>query len=154
MTHAGDFEEPLQPLPSGMPRRYAQYKPASAAPPSPAPTNVGGYDELTEYFHSKGEELPRSADGLAAVDHRIDSPADNASLAQMSWAIGMFYGDVLTHSIPGAHWQVTTEVSPEVRITPKTSIAVIFVAQRRVTIGVPTLVQNYNRALELVAREV
>ncbi|WP_306919657.1 MULTISPECIES: DUF6278 family protein [unclassified Arthrobacter] len=136
-----------------MPRRYAQYKPASSVPSVPEPTNVGGYEDLKAYFHSKGEELHRSAHGLAAVDSLIGSPTDKASLAQMTWAIGMFYGDVLTHSIDGAHWHVTTEDSPEVRITPDTSIAVIFVAPRRVTLGAPTLVQNYNRALEIVARE-
>lgn len=153
MTQADGFEEPLQRLPAGMPRGYAQYKPASSAPPGPAPTNVGGYDELTAFVHSKGEGLSRSADGLAALDNLIDSPADRASLAQMSWAIGMFYGDVLTHSIQGAHWEVTADDSPEVRITRSTSIAVVFVARRRLALGAPTLVQNYNRALEIVSRE-
>lgn len=152
MTDSGHFEEPLQRLPAGMPRGYAEYKPAAASP-GPPPTNVGGYDELLSFFHSRTGALPRSEDGLAAIDHLIDSPGERASLAKMVWPIGMFYGDVLTHTIPGAHWEVIVESSPCVRVTRKVAVSVVAVAKRRLTMGVPTLLQNYVHVLEMVARE-
>ena len=38
---------------------------------------------------------------------------------------GMFHGDVLTHTIPDAHWEVIAENSPEVRVSPKSAVSVI-----------------------------
>lgn len=66
---------------------------------------------------------------------------------------GMFHGDVLTHTIPDAHWEVIAENSPEVRVSPKSAVSVIYVAQRRLTVGAPTLLQNYLHVLEMVNRE-
>lgn len=97
---SGHPDEPLQQLPPGLPLRYADYKPAPAAPATPT-TNVGGYDELLAHFRSRGEELPRSKEGLAAVDHLIDGHPDRAALGKLVRAIGMFYGDLLTHTVPG-----------------------------------------------------
>lgn len=45
----------------------------------------------------------------------------------------MFYGDVLTHTISGAHWKVINENFPEVSIARRTSVSVIEVAQRRLS---------------------
>lgn len=67
MTDTGLSDEPLQQLPQGLPRRYAEYKPAPAVPATP-PSDVGGYDELLAHFRAAGKELPRSKEGLAAVD--------------------------------------------------------------------------------------
>ncbi|MDJ0458209.1 hypothetical protein PUN71_013465 [Arthrobacter sp. NQ7] len=50
MGAAKDSAEPLQKLPQGMPRRYAAYKPVIPGSAGPLPTNVGGYDELLDYF--------------------------------------------------------------------------------------------------------
>ena len=62
----------------------------------------------------------------------------------------MFFGDVLTHTIPGAEWKVVHEGHPEVRISGITSVSVIHVAQNRLNLGVPTLVMNYDHALDLI----
>jgi hypothetical protein len=43
----------------------------------------------------------------------------------------MFYGAVLTHTIPRAHWEVIEEEYPLVRITTKTAVDVVRVAIRR-----------------------
>jgi hypothetical protein len=153
MTDAGDSEEPLQQLPAGLPRRYAEYKPVREAAPAPPLVNVGGYDELVAHFHSTGIELPRSKDGLAAVDHLIESASDRAPLAKLVRAIGMFYGDILTHTVSGAHWEVVVEGRPCVRITRNTAVSVVSVAERRLTVGTPTLLQNYAHVLEIVASE-
>jgi hypothetical protein len=82
----------------------------------PPPTNVGGYDELLSYFQERGQTLPRKAESLATLDQAIYDglPADLAR------PIGMFYGDLLTHTVPGAHWEVVEEGYPLVRITRKT----------------------------------
>ena len=150
MTDFGHADEPLQQLPQGLPRRYAEYKPAPAVPATPA-TNVGGYDELLAYFRAVGKELPRSREGLAAVDDLVDGHPDRAALAKLVRAIGMFYGDVLTHTIPGAHW--IEENSPCVRVTRTSAVSVVSVAERRLSVGVPTLLQNYAHVLEMVASE-
>jgi hypothetical protein len=154
MSEPGElFGERLQRLPPGLPRRYAEYKPVQEGPPAPPPTNVGGYDALLAYFRSCGEELSRSKEGLAAVDQLIDAPEDRDSLAELVRPLGMFYGDLLTHTIPGAHWEVTVEDFPCVRVTRETAFSVVFVAERRLTVGSPTLLQNYARVLEIVSRE-
>jgi hypothetical protein len=154
MSEPGELsDEHLQRLPPGLPRRYAEYKQLQEGPPAPPPTNVGGYDALLAYFRSRGEELSRSKEGLAAVDQLIDAPEDRDSLAELVRPIGMFYGDLLTHTIPGAHWEVTVEDLPCVRVTRKTAVSVVYVAERRLTVGRPTLLQNYAHVLELVTRE-
>jgi hypothetical protein len=150
MTDTGRSDEPLQQLPQGLPRRYAEYKPASAVPATP-PTNVGGYDDLLAHFRAVGKELPRSKEGIAAVDELMDGHPDRAVLAKLVRAIGMFYGDVLTHTIPGAHW--IEEDSPCVQVNRTTAVAVVFVAERRLTIGIPTLIQNYAHVLEMVTSQ-
>jgi len=152
MTDPGDSDEPLQQLPAGLPRRYAEYKPAPAEPAIP-PTNVGGYDDLLALFRSLGKELPRTKEGLAAVDHLMDGHTDRAALAKLVRAIGMFYGDLLTHTVPGAHWEVVVEGDPCVRVTRGTAVSVVYVAERRLTVGIPTLQQNYAHVLEIVALE-
>lgn len=153
MTNSGHSEEPLEQLPAGLPRKYAEYKPVLTTTPVPPPTNVGGYDELLAYFHSLGHELTCSKEGLAAIDHLIDSVTDRATLATLVLAIGMFYGDILTHTVAGAHWEVIVEGSPCVRVTRKTAVSVVSVAERRLSIGAPTLLQNYAHVLEIVAAE-
>ena len=65
----------------------------------------------------------------------------------------MSYGDVLTHTIPGAHREVVEEGFPMVRISRNTSISVIHVAQRRVEVGLPALAMNYGRALDLTDQD-
>jgi hypothetical protein len=153
MSDAQDSAEPLQMLPPGMPRRYAEYRPVDRQQSSPPPTNVGGYDELIAHFRSNGMQLPRSVDGLAAIDDLIDSINRKATLPAFVRPIGMFYGDVLTHTVPGAHWEVVQEDYPLVRVTSKTAVDVVRVAIRRLEAPDPTLVQNYSHVMELVRHE-
>jgi hypothetical protein len=153
MIDPDDSAEPLQKLPPGMPRRYAEYRPADRQQPGPPPTNVGGYDELLAHFQSNGMQLPRSEDGLAAIDNLIDSIDDKTSLSTLVRPIGMFYGDVLTHTIPGAHWEVIQEGYPLVRITAKAAVDVVRVAIRRMATADPTLLQNYAHVKDLVGKE-
>lgn len=117
MSDPQESVEPLQRLPAGMPRRYAQYKPADQDAPAPPPTNVGGYDELLDFFAARGHPLPRTVDGLAAIDDLIGSADDNNSLAELARPIGMFYGDVLTHTISESYWEVIEDGYPRVRVT-------------------------------------
>jgi hypothetical protein len=153
MSDPDENEEPLQSLPPGMARRYAEYRPATPGELLPPPTNVGGYDDLLEYCRLKGLSLARSRQGLAVIDSLIESAVNSPSLAALVRPIGMFYGDVLTHTISGAHWKVINENFPEVSITRRTSVSVIEVAQRRLNLGIPTLTMNYDNALDLVGRE-
>lgn len=152
MKDPEDSAEPLQKLPPGMPRRYAEYRPADRQQPGPPPTNVGGYDELLAHFQATGMPLPRSAEGLAAIDHLIDSTDDKTSLLTLVRPIGMFYGDVLTHTIPGAHWEVVQEGYPQVRVTAKTAVDVVRVAIRRMATADPTLRQNFSHVMDLVGK--
>jgi hypothetical protein len=152
MPDRDETEEPLQSLPPGMARRYAEYKPATDKP-SPATTNVGGYDELLNYCRRKEAALPRSRDGLVVIDSMVEDPEARRALTGLTTAVGMFYGDVLTHTIPGAHWEVVEEGIPMVRISRNTSISVIHVAQRRLDVGLPTLVMNYDHALDLIDQD-
>lgn len=87
------------------------------------------------------------------LDSLIEQATERTAMATLIRPIGMFYGDVLTHTIPGAHWKVIKEDFPEVGILRKTSVSVIHVAQRLLTVGVPTLVMNYDHALERLNRE-
>jgi hypothetical protein len=153
MPDRDETDESLQSLPPGMPRRYAEYKPVGPGKPSPPPTNVGGYDDLLNYCRGKGLSLSRSRQGLAAIDSLIENPQGKRDLTEISRAVGMFYGDVLTHSVPGANWEVIEEGFPCVRISRNTSVSVIHVAQRRLRIGTPTLVMNYDHALDLVDQD-
>jgi Family of unknown function (DUF6278) len=153
MSDPDENEEPLQSLPPGMARRYAEYRPATPGELLPPPTNFGGYDDLLEYCRLKGLSLARSRQGLAVIDSLIESAVNSPSLAALVRPIGMFYGDVLTHTISGAHWKVINENFPEVSITRRTSVSVIEVAQRRLNLGIPTLTMNYDHALDLVGRE-
>jgi hypothetical protein len=152
MPDRDETEEPLQLLPPGMARRYAEYKPAIDKP-SPAPTNVGGYAELLNYCRGERVLLPRSREGLVVIDALIEDPEAMKDLTGLATAIGMFYGDVLTHTIPGAHWEVVEEGFPLVRTSTNTSISVIHVAQRRLEVGLPTLVMNYDHAIDLADEE-
>jgi hypothetical protein len=152
MTDAEDSAEPLQKLPPGIPRRYAEYRPADLQTSGPPPTNVGGYDELIAHFRTNGMQLPRSADGLAAIDRLIDSKAEQTSLTALVRSIGMFYGDVLTHTIPGAHWEVIQEERPLVRVTARTAVDVVGVAIRRLATAEPTLLQNFSHVQERVGQ--
>jgi hypothetical protein len=95
--------------------------------------------------------LPRSREGLVVIDSLIDTPENKRSLKGLTTAIGMFYGDVLTHTIPGARWEVVE--FPMVQISRNTSISVIHVAQRRLDVGLPTLAMNYDHALDLIDQE-
>lgn len=149
MSSPEDPEEPLQKLPAGMPRRYAEYKPVTSDSVLPPPTNVGGYDELLNFFQERGQRLSRKAESLATLDRVINDglPADLAR------PIGMFYGDLLTHTVPGAHWEVVEEGYPLIRITRKTAVDVVRVALRRLVTPIPTLEQNYAHVLELVRQE-
>lgn len=149
MPDRDETEEPLQSLPPGMARRNAEYKPAPDKP-SPAPTNVGGYDGLLNYCRGKEMALPRSREGLVVIDALIEDPEAKGGLTGLARAIGMFYGDVLTHIIPGAHWEVVEEGFPMVRISRNTSVSVIHVAQRRLDVGMPTLAMNYDHAIDLI----
>jgi hypothetical protein len=97
--------------------------------------------------------LPRSREGLVVIDALIGDPESIKDLTGLAQAIGMFYGDVLTHTIPGAHWEVVQEGFPMVRIGRNTSISVIHVAQRRLDVGLPTLAVNYDHAIGLVDEE-
>jgi hypothetical protein len=150
MPDRDETEEPLQSLPPGMARRYAEYKPAPDKP-SPPVTNVGGYDELLNYCRGKEMALSRSRDGLVVIDSLVDNQETKRDLTGLATPIGMFYGDVLTHTIPGAHWEVVE--FPMVRISRNTSISVIHVAQRRLDVGLPTLAMNYDHALDLVDQD-
>lgn len=95
--------------------------------------------------------LPRSRDGLVVIDSLIDNRETKRDLTRLTTSIGMFYGDILTHTIPGAHWEVVE--FPMVRISRNTSISVMHVAQRRLDVGLPTLAMNYDHALDLVDQD-
>jgi hypothetical protein len=145
-----DSAEPLQKLPAGLPRRYAEYKPVDSHMSVPPPTNVGGYDELLRYFRERDQELPRRAESLVVIDNAIDGAGDMDPLAGLARPIGMFYGDVLTHTIPGAHWEVIEEGHPRVRVTATGAVDVVRAAIRRLAVADPTLAQNYAHVLEKV----
>ena len=149
MSIPEDPDEPLQNLPAGMPRRYAEYKPVTSDTVVPPPTNVGGYDELLSYFQERSQTLPRKAESLATLDQAINDDLP----AELARPIGMFYGDLLTHTIPGAQWEVVEEEYPRVRITRNTAVDVVRVALRRLATPEPTLEQNYAHVLELVRQE-
>lgn len=149
MRAPDDSGEPLQKLPAGMPRRYAEYKPVTSVAVVPPPTNVGGYDELLSYFQERGQTLPRKAERLATLDQAI---SDGLS-AELARPIGMFYGDLLTHTVPGARWEVVEEGYPLVRVTRSVAIDVVHFALRRMATPNPTFEQNYAHVLELVRQE-
>jgi hypothetical protein len=149
MGAAEDPAEPLQKLPEGMPRRYAEYKPVIPGSAAPPPINVGGYDELLDYFQQRGQTLPRGAESLTTLDRAITEGLP----AELVRPIGMFYGDLLTHTVPGAHWEVVEEGYPRVRITRNTAVDVVRIALRRLATPEPTLEENYAHVLEVVRRE-
>jgi hypothetical protein len=153
MSDPEDSVKPLQRLPAGMPRRYAEYKPADPDVSAPPPTNVGGYDDLLNFFQARGLTLPRTEDGLAAIDDLIERASDKDSLAGLARPIGMFYGDVLTHTIPGAYWEVIEDGYPRVRVTRTVAVDVVRVSIRRLATADPTLLQNYAHVLEFGRQE-
>lgn len=153
MGYPEDFAEPLQGLPGGMPRGYAEYKPGNPDSSAPPLTNVGGYEDLLNYFRGRSQTLPRTPQSLAAIDNLVDDTDDKDSLARLARPIGMFYGDVLTHTIPEAHWEVVEEGYPRVRVTSNVAVDVVRVAIRRLAVANPTLKQNYAHALGIAGLE-
>jgi hypothetical protein len=105
-----DSAEPLQRLPVGMPRRYAEHKPVDSDVSAPPPTNVGGYDELLN-FPSKRSRCRGRTLALPPFDDLIDGACDKDS-PQGFPPIGVFYGDVLTHTHTGAHREVIEDGYP------------------------------------------
>jgi hypothetical protein len=85
-------------LPAGIPRRYAEYRPATSDGSTLPITNVGGYDELP--FPRETPSIAAHREGLAAIDNLLDDDIGKRALAGLVRQIGMFYGDVLTHTIP------------------------------------------------------
>ncbi|MCQ9166184.1 DUF6278 family protein [Arthrobacter sp. STN4] len=153
MSEPVEPAESLQGLPPGPSRYYGEYKPFRLADPALPITNIGGYDELLHYFLARGLELPRSIDGLAAIDALIDSAVDVDELVALVPAIGMFYGDMLTHTISGAHWETRIGGSLIVRVSRSDAVEAVEVAQRRLIHAHPSLVQNYAHALEIVSND-
>ncbi|WP_395403759.1 DUF6278 family protein [Arthrobacter sp. UC242_113] len=149
MNMPEDPDEPLQKLPPGMPRRYAEYKPITSDAMEPPLTNVGGYEGLRGYFQQRGQTFPRTAESLATLDQAINDGLP----AELVRPVGMFYGDLLTHTVPGAHWEVVEAGYPLVRVTSKVAIDVVRIALRRMVSPKPTLEQNYAQVLELVRQE-
>lgn len=149
MGAAEDSAEPLQKLPEGMPRSYAEYKPVTSGSAASPPTHVGGYDELLNYFQDRGQTLPRQAESLTTLDEAITEGLP----AELVRPIGMFYGDLLTHTVPGAHWEVVEEGYPLVRVTRNVAIDVVHIALRRLATPNPTLKENYAHVLELVRKD-
>ena len=149
MSRQEDPAEPLEVLPAGMPKRYAEYTPVDSAAAVRPPTNVGGFDELVSYFQERGHSLERSAESLATLDQAIDQGLP----AGLTRPIGMFYGNLLTHTVPGAHWEVVEEGYPSVRVSRDVAVNVVRIAQRRLTTPNPTLEQNYAHVLEIVQPE-
>ncbi|UVJ39913.1 DUF6278 family protein [Arthrobacter sp. CJ23] len=149
MSGSDDSAEPPQLLPAGLPKGHAEYNPEDAPPSVQALTDVGGYDELLAVFKARGLELPRSEAGLAAVDDFIGSNVNGEQSAELARPIGMFYGDVLTHAVAGAHWEVVEDRFPLVRVTGKTTVDVVRIAQKRLVSEEPTLLQNFAHVLEL-----
>lgn len=149
MSIPEDPAEPLQKLPAGMPRRYAEYRPVTSGAVEPPPTNVGGYEELLDYFQQRGQALPRTAESLSTLDQAINDGLP----PELVRPVGMFYGDLLTHTISGAHWEVVEEGYPLVRITSKVAIDVVRISLRRISTPNPTLEQNYAHVLGLVRQE-
>jgi hypothetical protein len=149
MSILEDPDEPVQKLPAGMPRRYAEYTPVASDAAEPPPTNVGGYEGLLGYFQQQGRTLPRTAESLATLDQAINDGLPT----ELVRPVGMFYGDLLTHTVPGSHWEVVEAGYPLVRVTSKVAIDVVRIALRRMATPSPTLAQNYAHVLELVRRE-
>jgi hypothetical protein len=149
MSIPEDPDEPLQKLPAGMPRRYAEYKPVTSDAMEAPLTNVGGYDGLLHYFQQLGQTLPCAAESLATLDQAINDGLP----AELVRPVGMFYGDLLTHTVSGAHWEVVEAGYPLVRVTSKVAIDVVRIALRRMATPNPTLEQNYAHVLEIVRQE-
>lgn len=93
--------------------------------------------------------MPRQADSLTALDQAIAEGLP----AELVRPIGMFYGDLLTHTVPGAHWEVVQEGYPLVRVTRNVAIDVVHIALRRLASPNPTLEENYDHVLGLVRRD-
>lgn len=140
-------------VPTRPSRYFGEYKPVRLGDPALPITNVGGYDELLQYFLARGLELPRSSDALAAIDALIDSAVDVDELVALVLPIGMFYGDILTHTISGAHWETRIGGSLSVRVSRTDAVAVVEVAQRRLIHAYPSLAQNCAHVLEIVRND-
>lgn len=139
----------LQELPARAPRRRGQY--VSVKPPAenPSITNVGGYDILSDTISSTGLHLTRDQAGLSTLDSQLESAPSR--FKELGRDMGMFYGDVLTHTLVGSHWVVRDDTRPEVRITETVTVDVVGVGLRRIEAPHPSLVENLRHVLEIAA---
>lgn len=142
-------KEPPQRLPTGMNRKHAQFSTHEPPGVDRSIRNVGGYETLAAVMAVAGVRLSKDVEGLKAVERFIDTSPE--SVRGLAREIGMFYGDVLTHTIVGSHWVVIDEHHPEVRVGEGISVDVVAVAQRRLEFGFPSLVENLAHAEQLVA---
>jgi hypothetical protein len=106
-------------------------------------------DELLSNFQERGQTLARKAESVAPLDQAINDGLQ----AGIARPIGMFYGDLLTHTVPGAHWEVVEEGYPLVRITRKTAVDVVRVSLPAPATRSPHLNKNYGHVLEFVRHE-
>ncbi|WP_434621425.1 DUF6278 family protein [Arthrobacter sp. A5] len=82
------------------------------------------------------------------MDNLINSAVDVDELAGLACPIGIFYGDVLTRNISGAHWEVRGNGSPCVRVTKTLAVEVVEVVEVvKVVRLVSTLANSASRAL-------
>ena len=143
------FKEALQRLPAGRNRRYS---PLSADKPpaiDSSITNVAGYETLVGVATTAGEVLSRDLEGIRGIERLIDELPD--SISGLAHEIGMFYGDVLTHTIVGSYWIVFDEARPEVQVGEGTTVDVVGVAERRLKFGAPSLLENLKHVKKMVA---
>jgi hypothetical protein len=146
---ASAAKEPPQRLPGGIDLKHAQFSKGEPSGPDRSIKNVGGYETLAAVTDAAGVRLSRDIEGLKALERFLDTSPE--SVRGLDREIGMFYGDVLTHTIVGSQWVVIDESHPEVRLGEDISVDVVAVAKRRLEFGLPSLVENLTHAELLVA---
>jgi hypothetical protein len=128
-----------------MARRYASYEPAlTDSKPAVPITDVGGYDELLHAAEQSGVALEVSRAGLAVLDAAISVLPEG-----LEQAVGMFFGDVVIHSIPGSQWRVVSEGRPLVEVPGGKATDVLAVAKSSMTEGRRTLIEVFDHLEEI-----
>ncbi|NLU65985.1 DUF6278 family protein [Streptomyces sp. HNM0574] len=122
---------------------------AVASDPEGAAQLFSECELLRAQAESSGVELDDSADSLAALDQLLPRWRDDPEVAEwLGTDAGLYLGTVLVRTVPGAHWRLSDEGQPVVRLPSETDVEVLAEGTSWAETGTPELSQLYAEAAE------
>src|SRR5947209_19959120 len=107
---------------------------------------LGRCEPLRRWAWAHGFVLSGVPDDLELLDQALDEGDEDAQIAAVGNAAGLFLGTVIITGVPGARWRVWPNGHPVVRLASGRELDVVAVANNRVHQGAPRLTDVYASA--------